>query len=108
MLIVLFFTTHRSTHWKQTCIPCPPLPHTQAYALEADLLPSPPPHRPTHWKQTVFYLEEQLTISAGETLEGVLTCTPNSKNPRDLDISIDYKFEGKDSQCEFTQEYRMR
>ena len=70
--------------------------------------PSLPPHRPTHWKQTVFYLEEQLTISAGETLEGVLTCTPNSKNPRDLDISIDYKFEGKDSQCEFTQEYRMR
>lgn len=47
----------------------------------------------THWKQTVFYLEDVLTVEAGEQITGVLENKPNDKNKRDLDIKITYKLE---------------
>eukprot|EP01138_Halocafeteria_seosinensis_P005748 gb/GECG01005876.1/.p1 GENE.gb/GECG01005876.1/~~gb/GECG01005876.1/.p1 ORF type:complete len:105 (+),score=9.75 gb/GECG01005876.1/:1-315(+) len=86
----------------------------------------------THWKQTVFYLEDVLTVNSGEVLEvrkkitkqqdgsysiillkiektqGKLTCRPNDNNPRDLDITIDYKFEGSHQKAERSQFYRLR
>lgn len=39
---------------------------------------------------------------------GVLTCKPNQKNPRDLDITLEYEFTGKNSSCSRTQAFRMR
>lgn len=39
---------------------------------------------------------------------GQLTCAPNKSNPRDLDISIEYSFKGKNSSASAKQEYRMR
>ena len=67
------------------------------------------PHREyTHWKQTVFYIQNVLTVKAGETMEGTLTCEPNAKNPRDLDISVSYKFDGSIGSAEGKQEYRLR
>lgn len=42
----------------------------------------------THWKQTVFYLPEDYQVAVGDVLQGTLTCTPNAKNHRDLDIAI--------------------
>lgn len=51
----------------------------------------------THWKQTVFYLADVLTVEAGELVTGQLSCRPNDKNRRDLDIAIDYKLETQDS-----------
>lgn len=54
------------------------------------------PHaRYTHWKQTVFYLDEVLMVTEGDEVRGILACRPNAKNPRDLDISVQYKFKGK-------------
>ncbi|KAH9969273.1 S-adenosyl-L-methionine-dependent methyltransferase [Lactifluus volemus] len=44
----------------------------------------------THWKQTVFYTPDTLTISEGEKIVGELSCAPNSRNNRDLDITISY------------------
>ena len=41
----------------------------------------------------VFYLEDVITICAGETITGTLSCKPNDSNPRDLDIT--YSFEGE-------------
>mmetsp|Transcript_30846 Transcript_30846/g.68314 ORF Transcript_30846/g.68314 Transcript_30846/m.68314 type:complete len:345 (+) Transcript_30846:155-1189(+) len=67
-----------------------------------------PRARATHWKQTVFYLQDCITICNGETLSGKLTCTPNARNPRDLDIEVDYEFEGEHGQCSRRQSYRMR
>jgi len=63
-----------------------------------------PMSRYTHWKQTVFYLNSELTICKGEAIEFQLRCKPNNQNPRDLDISFSYEFDGiggsvKDSQC---------
>ena len=71
-------------------------------------LPTGPEHIPTHWKQTVFYLKDPLTVGEGEKISGVLRCVPNGDNHRDLDIDISVKFNGKHSQLDAKQEYRLR
>jgi len=62
----------------------------------------------THWKQTVFYLNEVLSVKKGEEIKGEFMCKPNEKNPRDLDISISYKFHGEYDQIEDKQFYCLR
>lgn len=49
-----------------------------------------PRDRPTHWKQSVFYLKNDLTVSVGDRIKGRLSCAPNGRNPRDLDITIEF------------------
>ncbi|KAB8291185.1 hypothetical protein EYC80_009873 [Monilinia laxa] len=63
----------------------------------------------THWKQTVFYLKEVLTVQQGEQIVGQLDNKPNEKNPRDLDVKIQYKLETSDPlrQAEGGAEYKM-
>lgn len=51
----------------------------------------------THWKQTVFYLQDVLTVEAGEQITGSLENKPNDRNKRDLDIKINYRLETEDS-----------
>ncbi|PPQ71286.1 hypothetical protein CVT24_012340 [Panaeolus cyanescens] len=45
----------------------------------------------THWKQTVFYTPSTLTVSSNDVVSGTLSCAPNTRNNRDLDITIKYK-----------------
>jgi len=45
----------------------------------------------THWKQTVFYTPSTITISQDQAIKGTLTCSPNARNNRDLDITIGYQ-----------------
>mmetsp|Transcript_24883 Transcript_24883/g.57957 ORF Transcript_24883/g.57957 Transcript_24883/m.57957 type:complete len:261 (-) Transcript_24883:7-789(-) len=54
--------------------------------------------RYTHWKQTIFYLEEALTVCLGEVLTGTISCRPNTRNRRDLDIGLTLQFSGQHSQ----------
>ncbi|OJT06320.1 Protein arginine N-methyltransferase 1 [Trametes pubescens] len=49
----------------------------------------------THWKQTVFYTPDTITVSEGQKITGRLSCAPNGRNPRDLDIAITYEAEGE-------------
>lgn len=51
----------------------------------------------THWKQTVFYTPETMTVSEGDVIKGELTCAPNARNNRDLDIVIDYEVQGAEA-----------
>ncbi|KAG6555892.1 hypothetical protein Mapa_002534 [Marchantia paleacea] len=67
-----------------------------------------PKSRPTHWKQTVMYLEDTITICEGEAITGSLSVAPNANNPRDLDVTVQYAFNGKRCRCSRTQHYRMR
>jgi len=67
-----------------------------------------PRARYTHWKQSVFYLEDVLSINQNEVISGTLTCKPNVRNPRDLDISIQYDFVGEHMQVKASQEFCMR
>ncbi|KAF9585518.1 type I protein arginine N-methyltransferase Rmt1 [Lunasporangiospora selenospora] len=61
----------------------------------------------THWKQTVFYTQDTMSVKAGETISGSLKCSPNARNPRDLDITIDYEFSGLEMSLKEKNEYRM-
>jgi protein arginine N-methyltransferase 1 len=67
-----------------------------------------PRARYTHWKQTVFYFRDVLSIRQNETIQGTLACKPNAKNPRDLDITIDYEFSGTNMQSKDKCVYSMR
>ncbi|ORY27214.1 protein arginine n-methyltransferase [Naematelia encephala] len=60
----------------------------------------------THWKQTVFYTPETLTVSENESIRGTLTCAPNARNNRDLDITIDYEVVGREP-TKGTMVYKM-
>ena len=60
----------------------------------------------THWKQTVFYLREALTVKKGELIQGHITCKPNERNVRDLDFTIDVKFNGE--LCDLNEENKYR
>lgn len=62
----------------------------------------------THWKQTVFYLEQPLTMKQGEIVTARISCNPNAKNTRDLDIQVDYKFDGACMGVDRVQNYRLR
>eukprot|EP01095_Lingulamoeba_sp_RSL-Kostka_P008939 TRINITY_DN3050_c0_g1_i1.p1 TRINITY_DN3050_c0_g1~~TRINITY_DN3050_c0_g1_i1.p1 ORF type:complete len:364 (-),score=118.82 TRINITY_DN3050_c0_g1_i1:225-1316(-) len=62
----------------------------------------------THWKQTVFYLKDVLLLDVSDEISGTLSCKPNSKNPRDLDIIIKYKHEGPHNTVECRQEFFIR
>jgi len=62
----------------------------------------------THWKQTIFYLREVLTVCNGEDISGRISCEPNKKNPRDLDIALSVNFHGRHSRMETNIDYRLR
>jgi len=62
----------------------------------------------THWKQTVFYSTEVLSVSEQEEIKGSLSCKPNAKNPRDLDITIAVDFDGKHCSVHLSQDYFLR
>jgi protein arginine N-methyltransferase 1 len=62
----------------------------------------------THWKQTVFYTTEVLSVSEQEEIKGSLSCKPNAKNPRDLDITIAVDFDVKHCSVHLSQDYFLR
>jgi type I protein arginine methyltransferase len=64
--------------------------------------------RYTHWKQTILYLEDVITVCSGETLSGTLSCKPNLKNRRDLDIGLELRFDGRYSQVSKKLNFRLR
>lgn len=83
------------------------------------LLPPPQLHKPvsfstspfaryTHWKQTVLYLRDTLTVCSGEHIQGTISSQPNSRNPRDLDITLSLDFQGQHSVAHINQEFRLR
>ena len=55
----------------------------------------------------MFYLKDVLSINSGEEIHGCLSCAPNKKNPRELDINIRYTFNGANMTSEDDVEYHM-
>jgi len=62
----------------------------------------------THWKQTVFYTGDALSACKGEVIEGTLSCAPNEKNHRDVDIKISYTHTSRGEPLSFVQHYFLR
>lgn len=67
-----------------------------------------PTCRYTHWKQTVFYLKDSLTFNCGEQINGNISIAPNTKNKRDLDITLAVDFEGQLMSLKESLNFRMR
>merc|ERR1739848_640807 len=67
-----------------------------------------PEARYTHWKQTVFYLNDTITIRQGEEINGTFNIVQNKRNKRDLDIEVDYQFEGEVMSSKESNSYKMR
>ncbi|CAA7260617.1 unnamed protein product [Cyclocybe aegerita] len=59
----------------------------------------------THWKQTVFYTSSTLPVHENDRIVGHLSCAPNSRNNRDLDITIKYKLESDEQEA--VMHYKM-
>lgn len=78
------------------------------YGLKTVSFVTGPHVKPTHWKQTVLYLDRALPMEQGEVLTGLLACRPNRKNPRDLDIAIEYDFSGRLTTSKNILRYRLR
>eukprot|EP01065_Artemidia_motanka_P029984 TRINITY_DN36020_c0_g1_i1.p1 TRINITY_DN36020_c0_g1~~TRINITY_DN36020_c0_g1_i1.p1 ORF type:complete len:369 (+),score=130.04 TRINITY_DN36020_c0_g1_i1:88-1194(+) len=62
----------------------------------------------THWKQTVFYTNEPVFCNKGDSIKGTLTCKPNERNHRDLDIGLAVTISGRYTRAQFEQDYRLR
>jgi protein arginine N-methyltransferase 1 len=63
------------THWKYVCWLVSCCPHS---FVRDD-------------RQTVFYTPSTLTVSQKQPITGTLSCAPNARNNRDLDIKISYQ-----------------
>jgi len=55
----------------------------------------------THWKQTVFYTPSTIIISESEKIKGTISCAPNARNNRDLDITFEYTAGGETTKVEY-------
>ena len=69
---------------------------------EVVTLPTGPMNNYTHWKQTVFYMDQVLNLKKGDAIKGRISSRPNAKNPRELDIELewDVKTAGNDQSRE--------
>lgn len=47
----------------------------------------------THWKQTIFYMNDVLDLKKGDVIKGSIALRPNTGNPRELDIEIEWALE---------------
>ena len=96
--------THNNNH--KTKLNPHPRPHSQTHI--SIYIYVGPFATYTHWKQTVFYLRDVIQIKKGEEINGTFTLKANAKNPRDLDINIDWKFAGHYQKIEGSQQYFLR
>ena len=62
----------------------------------------------THWKQAIVYIPEVLSMRRGEIMKGKMSCRPNARNPRDIDIHISYSFKGYYQETEAEKTYYMK
>ena len=63
----------------------------------------------THWKQTIFYLSDPIALCMGEEIIGTISCKPNRKNVRDLDIALIISLDGQHTKMSNKHlDYRLR
>lgn len=57
----------------------------------------------------MFYTPSTITITKGQEITGTVSCAPNARNNRDLDIAISYAIGGGEEEMteEVTVDYKM-
>ncbi|KAH9290538.1 hypothetical protein KI387_034655, partial [Taxus chinensis] len=54
------------------------------------VLSTAPEEEPTHWAQTVLYIYDPIEVKQDQVIEGSITLSQNQKNPRFLNIHLEY------------------
>ncbi|KAJ5080650.1 arginine methyltransferase 1-related [Anaeramoeba ignava] len=62
---------------------------------------------PTHWKQSILNIPDEIIICVDEEIEGFLKIKPSKTNKRNLEVIIEYKFEGKRCSVKNKQNYKF-
>jgi hypothetical protein len=57
-------------------------------------LSTSPYKKQTHWKQTVFYLDSPIEVKGGDVIKGSINVCKATENTRELNVRIDYSFNG--------------
>ncbi len=64
-------------------------------------------NKSTHWKQTLFYLQTPIHVKQGEMLRGTIAVKKSKVHFRNLDVSITFHYEDKESKVNYKQLYRL-
>ena len=56
----------------------------------------------------MFYLNDHLTVKKGEVIRGNISLGPNEVNERDLNVAIDYEFEGELTGGKVVESYKYK
>ncbi|GLJ36355.1 hypothetical protein SUGI_0729770 [Cryptomeria japonica] len=59
------------------------------------VLSTAPEEEPTHWAQTVLYIYDPIEVRQDQIIEGSITLSQNQKNPRFLNIHLEYASGGR-------------
>lgn len=71
------------------------------------VLSTSPRSAETHWKHVVFYIDQPITVNAGDTLEGSIAVRQNTVHKRELDIKLSFHVRGE-FPVDTWQYYRLR
>ncbi|BFU22297.1 protein arginine N-methyltransferase 1, putative [Entamoeba histolytica HM-3:IMSS] len=79
-----------------------------SFPQSGEVLTTSPYQVETHWHQSMFYLDEPITVAAGEIIEGTYSLKFNDVNPRFLDVEISFNFHGMFHSATGTMKYQMQ
>ena len=63
---------------------------------------------PTHWKQTIFHLKHAFLVAEGQVVGGNLGLSPNSRNERDLDLTVEVRREEEEGEVTEHSLFKLR
>jgi len=62
---------------------------------EGVFLNTMPTCQETHWKQSLFFIDNPIQVSEGDTIEGTIKVNVDQENYRNLIVKFTYEVEGK-------------
>lgn len=71
------------------------------------VLPTGPFDKSTHWKQTIMYIRDVIAIREDELINGTIKIEYDKKNPRNLNIDLEYAFNGSECSSAASNHYNM-
>lgn len=79
-----------------------------SFPQSGEVLTTSPYKTMTHWHQSMFYLDEPITVAVGDVIEGTYSLKFNETNPRFLDVTITYQFNGAFHTAKGSMDYQMQ
>ena len=62
---------------------------------EGVFLNTMPTCQETHWKQSLFFIDNPIQVSEGDTIEGTIKVNVDQENYRNLIVKFTYEVKGK-------------